>query len=397
MWDFNIVDGVLKKCQGSGTEIIVPEDAKSIAAFAFSDCKDAEKILIPEGVTEIGSYAFADCKNLRTLVIPKSVQKIGMVSFRSCWNLSEIHMPGVVELGDDAFYDCRNLEIIYAPCLEFENSNIQKKKEMALKAFIYHRKDYLDDTVIAGYRKYLFNRKKYVLPTVFTDDLADVLRDYDYGKKITKNNIDREFLNQAMDANATNCIAFLLDWKAKNVQGDTEKKKQNVKIPDSFGTVAMKKIWTYEKKEDGTVILINYKSMDTAVNIPYRIGNDVVSTIGEYAISPERSRRPSKQAEILNKISSVTIPSNIKSIGDNAFSMCWGLNEVFISEGVKSIGDNAFYFCDSLRKITIPASVEYIGRDAFKYCHKLTIFAEEGSHAEVYAKDNGIPFCQSQL
>ena len=158
MWDFNIVDGVLKKCQGSGTEIIVPEDAKSIAAFAFSDCKDAEKILIPEGVTEIGSYAFADCKNLRTLVIPKSVQKIGMVSFRSCWNLSEIHMPGVVELGDDAFYDCRNLEIIHAPCLEFENSNIQKKKELALKAFIYQRRDYLDDTVIAGYRKYLFNR-----------------------------------------------------------------------------------------------------------------------------------------------------------------------------------------------------------------------------------------------
>ena len=86
MWDFNIVDGVLKKCQGSGTEIIVPEDAKSIAAFAFSDCKDAEKILIPEGVTEIGSYAFADCKNLMTLVLSKSVKKIGMVSFKNFCN-----------------------------------------------------------------------------------------------------------------------------------------------------------------------------------------------------------------------------------------------------------------------------------------------------------------------
>ena len=77
--------------------------------------------------------------------------------------------------------------------------------------------------------------------------------------------------------------------------------------------------------------------------------------------------------------------------------MCWGLNEVFISEGVKSIGDNAFSVCDSLRKITIPASVEYIGRDAFKYCFNLTIVAGEGSYAEVYAKDNDIPFCRLQL
>lgn len=77
--------------------------------------------------------------------------------------------------------------------------------------------------------------------------------------------------------------------------------------------------------------------------------------------------------------------------------MCWGLNEVFISEGVKSIGDNAFSVCDSLRKITIPASVEYIGRDAFKYCFNLTIVAGEGSYAEIYAKDNDIPFCRLQL
>lgn len=90
------------------------------------------------------------------------------------------------------------------------------------------------------------------------------------------------------------------------------KKESEGKTPRSFWGCGDEKNWTYEKKEDGAVILINYKSMDTAVNIPYRIGNDIVSTIGEYALSPERSRRPSKQAEVLNKISTVTIPSNIK-------------------------------------------------------------------------------------
>ena len=394
MSDFSIVDGVLNKYQGNETEIVLPDNVITVGGFAFSECKAVEKIVIPEGTIAINGYAFADCKNLKTLVIPKSVTRIGMVAFRSCWNLTEILMPGVTQLGDDAFYDCRYLEMVYAPLLAFDNSNIQKKKEQALRAFIHHRKDYSDETVVDGYRKYLLSRKKYVLPEIFANDLADTIRDFDYGKKITAKNIDSEFLGPAMSVNATNCVAYLLDWKARNLKEKSAgAKKPQDQIKDPFSAAEMKKVWAYEKDEDGTVILSNYKGVDTKIDIPARIGNDSVTSIGEYAFSPQRSRRPSKQAEVLNKVDKVTIPSNIKRIGNGAFYMCWGLKEVFVSYGVESIGNDAFYACDALKKITIPASVKEIGKDAFTHCFNLSIVAEEGTYAQTYAKENDIPFC----
>ena len=189
-------------------------------------------------------------------------------------------------------------------------------------------------------------------------------------------------------------MAYLLDWKARNLKEKSAgAKKPQDQIKDPFSAAEMKKLWAYEKDEDGTVILSNYKGVDTKIDIPARIGNDSVTSIGEYAFSPQRSRRPSKQAEVLNKVDKVTIPSNIKRIGNGAFYMCWGLKEVFVSYGVESIGNDAFYACDALKKITIPASVKEIGKDAFTHCFNLSIVAEEGTYAQTYAKENDIPFC----
>jgi hypothetical protein len=69
---------------------------------------------------------------------------------------------------------------------------------------------------------------------------------------------------------------------------------------------------------------------------------------------------------------SFAIPSDVTSIGDNAFSGCDSLKWITIPESVTSIGNDAFSFCSSLTKITIPNSVISIGDDAFSYCSSLT-------------------------
>ena len=71
------------------------------------------------------------------------------------------------------------------------------------------------------------------------------------------------------------------------------------------------------------------------------------------------------------KIVSISMGSNIKSIGDNAFSGCSRLQKVTIGKGVRTIGAKAFYKCKSLTKITIPAKVAGIGKQAFYGCRKL--------------------------
>jgi len=72
------------------------------------------------------------------------------------------------------------------------------------------------------------------------------------------------------------------------------------------------------------------------------------------------------------KSDSYTIPDGVTSIGERAFLHCSDLTSVTISDSVKSIGDYAFYDCINLTGISIPDSVKSIGTGAFGECFNLT-------------------------
>lgn len=50
----------------------------------------------------------------------------------------------------------------------------------------------------------------------------------------------------------------------------------------------LKKVWGYEKREDGTMIITRYKGTNTEIDVPEKIGNSVVTAIGDWAFSPGR-------------------------------------------------------------------------------------------------------------
>ena len=71
-------------------------------------------------------------------------------------------------------------------------------------------------------------------------------------------------------------------------------------------------------------------------------------------------------------LTSVTIPNSVTSIGQSAFHYCYGLSSITIPNSVTRIGNNAFYVCQGLSSITIPNSVTSIGNSAFYGCSGLT-------------------------
>ena len=65
----------------------------------------------------------------------------------------------------------------------------------------------------------------------------------------------------------------------------------------------------------------------------------------------------------------VTIPNGITAIGDNTFNGCYSLTSIMIPKDVTSIGTYAFFNCYSLARVTIPSGVTSINNNAFNSCY----------------------------
>lgn len=88
--DFVIENGVLKKYNGPGGEVSVPEGVTEIGEFTFKGCTSLTSVIIPEGVTEIGVEAFTGCTRLTRVTLPVSVVKVGCRAFYGCSDLTQM-------------------------------------------------------------------------------------------------------------------------------------------------------------------------------------------------------------------------------------------------------------------------------------------------------------------
>ena len=88
---------------------------------------------------------------------------------------------------------------------------------------------------------------------------------------------------------------------------------------------------------------------------------DDVTSIGEGAFT------------FCEHLQSINIPDGVTSIGGFAFNRCKSLQSVTIPNSVTSIKDMTFYACSSLQSINIPDSVTSIGDNTFSCCNSLEL------------------------
>ena len=98
------------------------------------------------------------------------------------------------------------------------------------------------------------------------------------------------------------------------------------------------------------------------------INYDLISKAKQATVIVKRSGQYSGEVVIPESVVHEGAAYSVTSIGEYAFSECFGLTSVTIPNSVTSIGERAFSKCSGLTSVTIPNSVTSIGDYAFWGC-----------------------------
>ena len=104
-----IPDYLFDGCTGL-TSVTIPNSVTSIGGFVFSGCTGLVSVEIPDSVTSLGDRVFSGCTGLTSVALGGSVTSIGNSAFYGCTGLSSVTMPdSVTSIENYAFYNCTGL------------------------------------------------------------------------------------------------------------------------------------------------------------------------------------------------------------------------------------------------------------------------------------------------
>lgn len=309
------------------TSLSVEKRVRRIDKQAFEGCDKLVSVSLIGEVAEIEERAFAECTSLASFNVPYSVTQIGEYAFSGCTSLEELtftdrSLPLVIEEG--AFQG-----------LAITSVTIPKKTTInGVKAFggcVMLTEVTIEDTTP------LFN------PRIFTG-CTSLKRIYFAGTRSA--------------------------WKAFIAKYDNNKPSWCADFPDVevvcsdgtlfYGENQTKEAVEFRLSQNGKEYTVTFLASLSAKNIviPATYNSLPVTSIADHAFEK-------------TEITSVTLPSSIKSIGYSAFRECKNLTSINLPDSLETIKDDAFYGCKSLSSVSFPSSLNYIGVSAFNGCESL--------------------------
>lgn len=294
-------------------------------------------IVIPSHVVAIETGAFSNCSGLTTITIPNSVKTIGYRAFYNCSALNTITLGNSVDsIGSGAFLSCSNLKTTYFTGSMSQWCNIRFADLTANPLYV------------AGN---LYVSGKILRELTIPSDVQ-AIRDYVFAGST--------FLSSVTIGN-------------------------NVKAIGNYAFYACSALTTLQM--GNAVTDIGDYALAQCTKLPdLTIGNSVVS-IGEGAFSEDN-------------ITSVTLPSSVKTIGADAFSRCGNLTRVDYTGdaagwcGIRFGGDaaNPVQYAKKLyingtiqRQITVPATITSLSPYAFINYEDLTAISIPNSVTSIGA------------
>ena len=300
--DFIIENGILTQYVGAGGDVVIPDGVTQIGAKVFYGNNKITSITVCDGVEHIGESAFGHCRKVEAISLPNTVKTVEKGAFYYCDRLDELQIPENARIGKamDIVKNCFNLVKLVLPnsmegpvsligcnligilaCPGIKLDDVSEKLQTAaLYGFIYYRDRFTNEDIRESYLAQVMKKEKMMRQMILRYDDAALLQLLVDQGKITAKNIDAEYLEPAVKANAVQCIQYLLNWKNANVKPEdvmaVMQKELNAKPKDPYNAADLKKIWTTEKAEDGTLVLASYKGKELERKLQVQVRHPAV-------------------------------------------------------------------------------------------------------------------------
>ena len=327
---------------GNLISVTLPKTVTRIGDDAFGFCGSLPMVTIPAGVTRIGDRAFTYCSNLAMATLPVALQEIGEYAFAQCSKLTSVAIPaGLKTIGAGAFAGCSNVSAI---TVEAKNA---------------------DYVVIDGV---LFNKEKTALVQY---PAGRVATSYVIPKEVTS--IGGSAFNSAKNLTAVTIPAGVTEIGNEAFVNCV--KLTSITIPAAVKTIGENAFTFCQELTEIKVEAANtaYTSADGVLFdktkktlIKYPGGRSATT----YTIPAGVTNIDAEAFENTLQLTSVTIPTSVKKIGEGAFFRS-GLTSAVIPDGVDTIASRTFGWCEKLASVTLPASVKAIRFTAFYGCKNL--------------------------
>ena len=371
---FQVQENMLVKYTGSSEVAVIPDGIRIIGTGAFQDNNKLKKVVIPDSVEEIRGRAFSGCTALNQISFSKNLRKLDHHVLAGCTSLETVALPGRLRtINYCTFKGCSALrevtisegtkmisESAFSKCVSLRTIQLPKTMER-VKRFAFGKCINLRMVTFLGTGDCEINTNSF----------------YKCHQPLTFSWPNVSAFRAELEA------GFLLrkDGSLTSYFGNGEK----ITIPDSaesiseFALCGNRNVVEIDVPE--SVISLGRMCMGYMKKLR-RVSLKGVQQIGRAAFWA-----------CIN-LEAVSVPTTLKTVGDDSFGQCWslreldfgetsvrfegriapmacGLERVVLPKNIQRLPDGAFYYCERLSEITLPHGIREVGKGAFEGCKSL--------------------------